>query len=78
MQRRFLLIAVLLCLNPAFAEEAKPTKEERLQAAATENRLVIEFDGENFSGGGYDRLVAEGKAAQFFIKSVSFIKIFFF
>lgn len=64
--RALLVLAVFA--GYASADEApKPTKEERLEAAATENRLVIEFDGETFSGPGYDRLVAEGEAAQFFM-----------
>ena len=39
----------------------------RLEAAAKANTFRIDFDGKTFSGPGWDKLVAEGEAAQFFM-----------
>ena len=69
---RSLLTAALLVVffagNSAFAEEAAaPTKEELITAAAQEAGLRLDYDGETFSGPAWDRLVAEGRAAQFFL-----------
>lgn len=44
-----------------------PTWVERLTETARANRLSLAFDGETFSGPAWDRLVAEGKAAHFFL-----------
>lgn len=46
---------------------AKPSLADRVTAAATANRLRLAYDGKTFSGPGWDKLVAEGKAAQFFL-----------
>ena len=60
--------AALLLASVVSAEEAAdPTREDRISAAAAEHRLRLDFDGETFSGPGFDRLVAEGQAAQFFL-----------
>ena len=62
------LFVALLLSSVLPADEAKePTREEKLSAAAGEHRLRLDFDGETFSGPGWDRLVAEGRAAQFFL-----------
>lgn len=64
--RAILSAAVLLAgAAPALAADAPPSVSDRLTAAATENRLTIDFDGGRFSGPGWERLLAEGRAAQF-------------
>jgi hypothetical protein len=61
-------LAALLLAGIAPADEATgPSKEDKITAAAIENRSVLDFDGKTFSGPGWDRLVAEGRAAQFFL-----------
>jgi hypothetical protein len=69
MTTRFAFIVTALLLAGVLpADEAnKPTREDKISAAASEHRLRLDFDGKNFSGPGWDRLVAEGKAAQFFL-----------
>jgi hypothetical protein len=49
------------------AEAAELTREEKITAAAIKHRLKLDFDGNTFSGPAWDRLVAEGMAAQFFL-----------
>jgi hypothetical protein len=44
-----------------------PTKADRISAAAAKHRLLLNFGGDTFSGPAWDRLIAEGKAAQFFL-----------
>ena len=68
-QARFVLLLTLLMINGlAFTDDtAEPTKAEEITAAATEYRQALEFDGETFSGPAWDRLIAEGKGAQFFL-----------
>jgi hypothetical protein len=76
------LAAVMLaaCATPAQAqppsapsEPAAPTTatgsslSDRVTAAAAANRLRIAYDGVTFSGPGWDKLVAEGKAAHFLL-----------
>jgi len=63
----YLLPALLLC-NLAFAEDAdSPSVEEMLRAAAEQQRLVLNYDQAKFFGPAWDRLLAEGRAAQFFL-----------
>lgn len=58
----------LVMATVMYADEVEqPTREERVTAAAIEHRLRLEFDGKMFSGPAWDRLVAEGAAAQFFL-----------
>lgn len=66
---RFALTAIGCLLYGVSAAEgaASQTIEERLTAAAIEHRLKLDFDGEVFSGPAWDRLVSEGKSAQFFL-----------
>ena len=45
----------------------QPSLEERLAARARENRHALDFDGQRFSGAGWDLLVAEGRRAKFFM-----------
>jgi hypothetical protein len=62
-----LLATVLLC-GFAFAEEpAAQSAADKLTAAAMNHRLALDFDGEIFSGAGWQALVEEGAAAQFFL-----------
>ena len=49
--------------NPAPA----PSIEERLVARARENLHALTFDGQRFSGAGWDLLVEEGRKAKFFM-----------
>ena len=63
----FLFVALVCPGAVSVGEAEEPTREEKLSAAASEHRLRLEFDGEDFSGPGWDRLVAEGRAAQFFL-----------
>lgn len=51
---------------PAPAEPA-PTLEQRLVERARQNRHALAFDGQRFSGPGWDMLVEEGKKAKFFM-----------
>jgi hypothetical protein len=51
--------------TPAPAASAQ-SLEDRIAQRAMENRQRIAFDGSRFSGEGYERLVAEGQAAQYF------------
>ena len=44
-----------------------PSIEERLVARALENRHALAFDGQRFSGPGWDLLVEEGRKAKFFM-----------
>ena len=68
-QTRFvLLLTTLMVTSLAFADEtAEFTMADKITAAATEHRLVLGFDGETFSGPAWERLVAEGRRAQFFL-----------
>ena len=53
---------------PVFAdEEKKQTREEKITAAAIKHRLQLDFDGNRFSGPAWNRLLAEGVAADFFL-----------
>ena len=46
---------------------AKPPLAERLTGQALNHRLPVAFDGDTVSGPGFDRLIAEGRAARFFL-----------
>jgi hypothetical protein len=48
-------------------ETAEQTIEDKISAAAMEHRSRLDFDGKTFSGPAWDRVVAEGAAAQFFL-----------
>lgn len=53
---------------PPVAEAPKPPAWiGRLEAAAKANTYRLNYDGTTFSGPGWDMLVAEGQAAQFFL-----------
>lgn len=53
-----------LPVNPA---PAPPAWMARLETAAKANATPLAYDGKTFSGPAWDKLVAEGKAAQFFL-----------
>jgi hypothetical protein len=59
---------LLLSIAPAVASEPTkpPAPDAALRAAASEQRLRLSHDGTNFSGPGWDFLLAEGRQAQFF------------
>lgn len=63
------LLALCPLVGPLFAQETSPkaTLEDRVAAAAASARLALAFDGAAFSGAGWDRLLAEGRSAQFFL-----------
>lgn len=65
---RVLMIVALLISFPLCAQEtASKSKEDKLYERAAANRLALEFDGKSFSGPAWDRLLEEGKVAQFFL-----------
>lgn len=54
--------------SPAPAPAApQPSLEERLAARAAEHRHALAYDGERFSGAGWDLLVEEGRRSKFFM-----------
>jgi hypothetical protein len=62
-----LLAAMLVCSVASADDEAQQKAAGRLTAAALEQRLALDFDGEKFSGPAWETLLAEGVAAQFFL-----------
>jgi hypothetical protein len=63
-----LLVATLGATSArAQSEEMQRPLAEQIAEAAAAGRQPLEFDGENFSGHAWETLVAEGKAAQFFL-----------
>lgn len=69
MQTRFALLLAALCGATAVCadEAAAPELKDRITATAIEQRLRLDLDGGVFSGPAWDRLVAEGRQAQFFL-----------
>jgi len=69
MHTRFALLIAALGGATAVcaAEDRAPELQDRITAAAAEQRLRLDRDGGVFSGPAWDRLVAEGRAAQFFL-----------
>lgn len=68
LSRYALFAAIILIAGTTVAEEAAaPTIEDRLSAVAAEHRMRLDFVDEVFSGPAWERLVAEGSAAQFFL-----------
>ncbi len=66
--RRAAATALACCIAvTANAAEQKPDPLAAIAAAAADNRARLNDDGDAFSGPGYDRLVAEGAKAQFFL-----------
>jgi hypothetical protein len=63
------LLLALATIAPAMAQTPapQPSVAERLSIETKANRLKLDYDGNAFSGPAWDRLVAEGKAAQFFL-----------
>ena len=62
------IITTLVMTTVVYAgEAAELTREEKITASAIKHRLQLDFDGNTFSGPAWDRLVAEGVAAQFFL-----------
>ncbi|MEX0645369.1 MAG: hypothetical protein WD076_08660 [Parvularculaceae bacterium] len=45
----------------------QPPIADRLKAAAQENRLTLDYDGQKFSGPAWEALLAEGRNAHFFL-----------
>lgn len=62
-----LFAAVAGSLSVVAAEPAEPSRGEKLTNAAIEHRLRLDFGDGVFSGPAYERLVAEGRDAQFFL-----------
>jgi hypothetical protein len=67
--RRYAFIMVLAAgLQPAASQaEGDPSLEDRLHAAATENRLRLDYDGSSFTGPAWEFMLREGRQAQFFV-----------
>lgn len=61
------LVLFLAACNALADESGQPAVGQQIQAAAAEHRLRLDFDGKRFAGPAWDRLVAEGKAARFFL-----------
>ncbi|HRQ64055.1 MAG TPA: hypothetical protein PKZ76_04190 [Xanthomonadaceae bacterium] len=65
---RMLLAAFLVAQWPGVAHGSEaPSLAERLQAAAVQNRLRLDHQGDRFSGPAWEKLIEEGRQAQFFI-----------
>jgi hypothetical protein len=63
-----LMGAALLVANIALADQPEaPSVEDRITTAATEHRLRLDFGNGLFFGPAWDRLLAEGRNAQFFL-----------
>ncbi len=70
--KSFALALALYCAGTAnaqpVAEEDAEAKAARLIGeAVAENRFILEYDGSRFSGPGWEKLIEEGRAAQFFM-----------
>ncbi|WP_164156713.1 hypothetical protein [Sandarakinorhabdus rubra] len=66
--RLALILALAAPLAPAVAQETPPpTLDQLLTTAAAVHRSVMTLSNGCFSGPAYDRLIAEGRAAQFFL-----------
>jgi hypothetical protein len=63
------LLLALATAAPALAQSPapQPSVAERLSTEAKANRLKLAYDSRTFSGEAWDRLLAEGKAAQVFL-----------
>ena len=63
--------AAPLVASPALAQSVpvakKPTRIERLATAIAANRMAVDFDGNRFSGQGYDWLLDRGAQAHAFL-----------
>ena len=61
--------ALLICLSVATAllaeNEASPLDE--IRAAAEANRYILAYDGDVFAGPGWDKMITEGRSADFFL-----------
>jgi hypothetical protein len=63
-------LAMVLATAPLagiVAASDAPTLAERLQAGATEHRLRLDHQSDGFSGPAWEKLIEEGRRAQFFI-----------
>lgn len=62
-----LLFLFAHCFTAHAQDAAEPTLTEKITAAAKAHRERLEYDGRTFSGPAWDRLLTEGKKAQFFL-----------
>jgi hypothetical protein len=63
-----LIAAVVVTQWPGAVQSSETaTLVERLQTAAAENRLRLDHEGDRFSGPAWEKLIEEGRQAQFFI-----------
>lgn len=67
MKRLILMSGLLLLPTLLLAQDAPPPLTERLASSASEHRETILHDQDGFSGAGWNRLIEEGRAAQFFL-----------
>lgn len=66
--KRAAILSFSLLISLAAAAAAQTDDlAARLTTAAAENRYAIMHEGDAFAGPGFDKLLAEGKAAQFFL-----------
>jgi hypothetical protein len=67
--KRLIIGGLLAAAIPAAApaQTAKPSLAERIAAAAADHRQRLDFVDGSFSGDAWERLLAEGRAAQFFL-----------
>ena len=61
------LVVLTLGLPHAVVADDEPTALDKLRAEAEAVRLAIDFDGNKFSGPGYEQLLEEGRKAHFFL-----------
>lgn len=67
-KRKSALVAAMLICSAALADDgAQQQAADKLTATALQHRVALNFDGEAFSGPGWEALIAEGAAAQFFL-----------
>lgn len=70
LQHVLIAMAALFLSCCAHAEEASTSPnapDQSLVQVINENKFLVNFDGETFTGAGWERLVQEGKAADFFL-----------
>ena len=67
MLRLVVLAAVLLAAPLAAAEDDPRSLLDWVADTAATNRLRLEYDGDGFSGPAWNRLLSEGRRAQFFL-----------
>jgi hypothetical protein len=65
--RAWLLLPLISLATAAAVAEVAPDPLAKLSEDAVQSRLVLDYDGDRFSGPAYARLLEEGLAAHFFL-----------